>query len=180
MFIAFQTFIICRVNNRKLTDKVSTALSQNRVSDATAVVSARKNPLYRLLQTAVEQFSSGADIDQIQERVEATAIREVPKIAKRLNYLSLFANIATLLGLLGTIAGLQVSFASLASVDAAQKASLLASGISQAMSTTAFGHIVAVPCMAMYTILNNKQQDLVKDIDETVVTVLSVMKRNAA
>lgn len=173
-------FVFCRVNRRKLINTISTALSDNRINDAQTVVSSRKTPLYRLLKTAVDTFTSGADFDQIQEKVETSAIREVPKVTKRLNYLSLFANIATLLGLLGTISGLQVSFSSLASVDAAQKASLLASGISQAMSTTAFGLIVAVPCMVLYTMLNNKQQELVKDIDESVVTVLSVMKRTAA
>lgn len=173
-------FVFCRVNRRKLIATVSSAIANNRINDAKVVVSSRKTPLYRLLKTAVDTFTTGADFDFIQEKVETSAIREVPKVTKRLNYLSLFANIATLLGLLGTISGLQVSFSSLASVDAAQKASLLASGISQAMSTTAFGLIVAVPCMILYTMLNNKQQELVKDIDESVVTVLSVMKRTAA
>lgn len=172
-------FIFCRVNRRKLIGTISTALSNHRVDEARAVVGSRKTPLYSLLRTAVDTFITGADFESIQEKVETTAIREVPKVTKRLNYLSLFANIATLLGLLGTIAGLQVSFSSLASVDATQKASLLASGISQAMSTTAFGLIVAVPCMVLYTMLNNKQQEIVKDIDESVVTVLSVMKRTA-
>jgi len=173
-------FIFCQVNRHKLLHKLSSALTENRINEAITVASSRKNPLYRLLKTAIDTFSTGADIDLIQEKVETTAIREVPKVSKRLNYLSLFANIATLLGLLGTISGLQVSFSSLASVDAAQKASLLANGISQAMSTTAFGLIVAVPCMILYTLLNNKKQELVKDIDESVVTVLSVMKRTAA
>ena len=98
-------------------------------------------------------------------------------MSQRLNYLSLFANIATLLGLLGTIAGLQVSFSSLVAVEAAKKATMLAQGISQAMNTTAFGLIVAVPCMILYTILFNKQQALTKDLDEAVVRLLNYMKK---
>ena len=52
--------------------------------------------------------------------MEEAAIQQVPRLSQRLNYLSLFANIATLLGLLGTITGLQLSFSSLA-VDAAKR-----------------------------------------------------------
>jgi biopolymer transport protein ExbB/TolQ len=118
--------------------------------------------------------------DAVQEGVEEAAIRELPKLSERLNYLALFANIATLLGLLGTIAGLQVSFSSLASVEAAKKATMLAKGISQAMNTTAFGLIVAVPCMIFYTMLNNKQQRLTKELDETVVKTVNLIKKKTS
>jgi biopolymer transport protein ExbB/TolQ len=98
-------------------------------------------------------------------------------MTQRLNYLSLFANVATLLGLLGTIGGLQVSFSSLAAAEAAKKATMLAAGISQAMNTTAFGLIVAVPCMIMYTALSNKRDRLLKDLDEAVVRLTNYLKR---
>jgi len=173
-FIYF--YLFCRTNTKKLAGSVIAALHENRRGDLVDLVQKKRTPLFTLLQTAVERYLRGLGYDKVREGVEATAIREVPKISARTNYLSLFANIATLLGLLGTIAGLQVSFSSLASVDAAQKASMLASGIAQAMNTTAFGLIVAVPCMAVYTIFNNKQQNLLHEIDEAMVLVLNEMK----
>lgn len=170
-------FIICRINGIKLVANVAQALNNNKVEDAKKMVYRKKNPLSVLFQTAVERYSAGMNIDDIQEGVDETAIKEIPKMSQRLNYLSLFANIATLLGLLGTIAGLQVSFSSLAAVEAAQKATMLAKGISQAMNTTAFGLIVAVPCMVLYTILSNKQKSLTKELDEAVVRLLNYMKK---
>jgi biopolymer transport protein ExbB/TolQ len=110
------------------------------------------------------------------DSVERVSISELPRISRRLNYLALIANIATLVGLLGTIVGLQTSFGSLASTDAAQKAAQLANGIAEAMNTTAFGLIVAVPSMVLYTILSNKQQSLIKDIDRGIAMFVDTVK----
>ncbi len=173
-------YVYCGSKSRGVALDLAKAIREDRIHDAQRLVARRKNPLYRLLHAALERYVQGREIQEVRESVEETAIRETPKLSQRLNYLSLFANIATLLGLLGTIAGLQVSFSSLASVDAAQKATLLASGIAQAMNTTAFGLIVAVPCMIAYTILNNKQQALLRDMDEAVVKILNTMKTGRA
>ena len=170
-------FIICNINGAKLVANIAKALNNDKVDEAKTIASSRKAPVNKLVQVAVERYGEGMSVDDIQEGVDEVAIKELPKMSQRLNYLSLFANIATLLGLLGTIAGLQVSFTSLAAVEAAKKATMLAQGISQAMNTTAFGLIVAVPCMISYTILFNKQQALIKDLDEAVVKLLNYIKK---
>lgn len=173
-------FIICNTNGVKMVANIAKALNSNKVAEAKEIAGRRKAPVNVLIQTAIELYDSGLIYDDIQEGVEQAAIKELPKMSKRLNYLSLFANIATLLGLLGTITGLQLSFASLATAEAAQKATLLARGISQAMNTTAFGLLVAVPCMVAFTILSNKQQSLTNDLDEAVVRLTSYMKKKLA
>ncbi|MBD3418813.1 MAG: MotA/TolQ/ExbB proton channel family protein [Chitinivibrionales bacterium] len=173
-------FVICAGNGRKLVADLAKALNSDNVGEAQALASRKRSPLFVLVNTAIERYATGQSPDDIQEAVEEAAIKEVPRMSLRLNYLALFANVATLLGLLGTIQGLQVSFASLASVEAAKKATLLAQGISQAMNTTAFGLMVAVPCMIAFTMLSNKQQQLVKDLDETVVRVLNYLKKKRA
>lgn len=173
-------FIICNINGARLVANVAKALNSDNIEEAKKEASCRKAPVNKLVQVAVERYGEGMSVDDIQEGVDEAAIKELPKMSQRLNYLSLFANIATLLGLLGTIAGLQVSFSSLVAVEAAKKATMLAQGISQAMNTTAFGLIVAVPCMILYTILFNKQQALTKDLDEAVVRLLNFMKKKKA
>lgn len=173
-------FILCNINGAKLMADVAKALNNDKVDEAKKIAGRRKAPVNKLFQVALERFGQGMSIDDIQEGVDEAAIKEIPKMSQRLNYLSLFANIATLLGLLGTIAGLQVSFSSLVAVEAAKKATMLAQGISQAMNTTAFGLIVAVPCMILYTMLFNKQQALTKDLDESVVRLLNFMKKKKA
>lgn len=170
-------FIICNINGVKLVADVAKSLNNDNVDEAKKVACCKKAPINTLISTAIERYGTGMSMEDIQEGVDEAAIKEVPKMSQRLNYLSLFANIATLLGLLGTISGLQVSFSSLVAVEAAKKATMLAQGISQAMNTTAFGLIVAVPCMIFYTLLSNKQQALTKDLDEAIVRLLNYMKK---
>jgi len=134
-------------------------------------------PVAVLLRTALERFGAGMSISEIQEGVEEAAIKELPRLSDRLNYLVLFANIATLLGLLGTIMGLQLAFSSLGSIEASQKATKLAQGISELMVCTAFGLMVAVPSMIAYTFLHNVQNRLTRDLDESVVKLMNYFKK---
>jgi len=101
----------------------------------------------------------------------------VPAIDKRVSYLSTLANIATLLGLLGTIQGLIQAFAAVGVADPSQKAFLLANGISVALYTTAFGLIVAIPMLAGYTVLQAKAHRLIDEIDEFSVKLINLLNR---
>lgn len=172
-------YFICAGRGREMIASMAKALNDNRIDEAKKLFRS-KAPLPSLLRVAVERHADGMSIDEIQEGVEEASIYQVPRFTKRLNYLSLFANIATLLGLLGTISGLQLSFSSLVSVEASKKAAMLAKGISEFMTCTAFGLIVAVFCMVFYTILTNKQNQLVKDLDESVVRCINYMKKKRA
>ena len=113
------------------------------------------------------QELSGTPAD-VQNAMELAAMVEIPKLEKRTHYLSMIANVATLLGLLGTIMGLISSFAAVAHADAADKAALLSAGISLAMNTTAFGIIAAIPCLVGYTYLVEKTNELIDEINENV------------
>lgn len=170
-------YVICGGSSLGLIATVVQELSNDRVDVAQKHVARGGAPLTVLMRTILERYSAGMSHAEIQEGLEEAAIQQIPRLGDRLNYLSLFANVATLLGLLGTIAGLQLSFSSLASVEAAKKASMLASGISQAMLTTAFGLIVAVPCMIAFTFLANKQAQLTKNLDEAVVKFMHFLKK---
>lgn len=170
-------FVICKANGVRLAAEVAQALNADDLAKAKKTVSKRRAPMNMLMQTAIERFASGMTFEEIQKGVDQAAIREMPRMTQRLNYLSLFANIGTLLGLLGTIIGLQEMFGSLAAVEAEKKAAMLASGIAQAMNATAFGLIVAVPCMVMYTMLYNKQQQITKDLDESIVRLLDYLEK---
>ncbi len=170
-------YFVCKRKGAVLVSELARSLNEKKIEQARNILSKGKDPKTMLLKTALERYDAGMSIEEIQEGLEEEAIKQVPRLSQRLNYLTLFANIATLLGLLGTITGLQLSFSSLANVEAAKKATMLASGISQAMLTTAFGLIVAIPCMVIYTFLYNKQSQLVKDLDEATVKFLNYLKK---
>ena len=170
-------YVVCRAHGSKMVADVAKTLNSNASTDSALKHLSGSAPVTVLLRTALDRFSAGMAITEIQEGLEETAIQEMPRLSERLNYLVLFANIATLLGLLGTITGLQVAFSSLGTVEASKKAAMLASGISELMVCTAFGLMVAIPCMIAYTFLHNKEVRLTKDLDEAVVKLMNYLKK---
>jgi biopolymer transport protein ExbB/TolQ len=173
-------FITCRGDSRGLVAGIAKAINNNRAEDALKTVSVKKSPVHKLLKVAVQRYVKGLSYEEIQQGVEESAIKEIPRFSSRLSSLGMFANIATLTGLLGTIFGLQVSFNSLQLAEGAEKATALANGIAQAMNTTAMGLLVAIPCMIAFTQLSNIQSRLTEDMDEATVKVLNFLeKRNA-
>ena len=173
-------FLICKPNGARLVADAAAALNAGDGQKARKTVSKRKAPLNMLMQSAVDGFLTHGDYAEIQKDVDQAVVREMPRLTQRLNYLSLFANIGTLLGLLGTIIGLQEMFGSLAAVEAEKKAAMLASGIAQAMNATAFGLIVAVPCMVVYTMFHNKQLQITKDIDESMLRLMNFLEKKCS
>jgi biopolymer transport protein ExbB len=168
--------ITCRNNPARLVAGVAKSLNEEKPEEALKSLSAGTAPLNIILTAAIERWQAGYGYKEIRQAVEEAAIREVPRLSKRLNYLAMFANVATLTGLLGTIFGLQQSFSSLAAAEASQKAALLAAGISQAMNTTAFGLIVAIPCMIAFSKLSNMQAKLTEDLDSSSIKVLNYLE----
>lgn len=173
--------IRCRINAKALLTEVTRLVRNEKVEEARKICSTSKAPLAQIVESALWHFDQGESEQEIQNAVDEIGLRELPKINKRTHYLSLFANISTLLGLLGTIQGLITSFDALATAEASQKASLLAGGIAVAMNTTAMGLIVAIPCMIAFSILGSKANALIEEIDESSVRVLNFLfsqKRN--
>lgn len=115
------------------------------------------------------------DEPQIQNAIDAASLEIIPKLERRLSYLALIANIATLLGLLGTISGLIRSFAAIAQADPAQRQAILSAGISEAMNATAFGLITAIFTMVMHSVLTNKANHLLEEIDEFGVKLMDLL-----
>ncbi len=165
----------CRNDSTQMVADVAKALNADQPDQALAHVTTNTAPLNVILGTAISRWREGFTYPQIRQGVEEVAISEVPRLSQRVNYLAMFANVATLTGLLGTIFGLQQSFSSLAAAEASQKAALLAAGISQAMNTTAFGLIVAIPCMIAFSKLSNMQTRLVEEVDSSSVKILNYL-----
>lgn len=136
------------------------------------------HPLGRILKSGL--LKADKRDKEIELVMEENIMREVGVVKARINYLTLFANIATLLGLLGTIQGLIGAFEGVSNANAAMKQEILAKGISVAMLTTAFGLIVAIPCLVVYYLLNNRCDFIVSQFEEKALALynlLTSMKR---
>jgi len=129
--------------------------------------------LPRIIKAGLQRASR--DQEQIQNAIDAASLEVIPKLERNLPYLSLIANVATLLGLLGTISGLIKSFGAVALADPAQRQAILAAGISEAMNATAFGLVTAISTMVIHSVLSSKASRIVEEIDEYGVKLLDLL-----
>lgn len=172
---AFYYYMHCRTNAKALLTQLTRLVRNGETEKARQLCSKLKSPLAVILESAIWHYIQQEPDQEIQNAVDEIALRELPRIQRRTHYLSLFANMSTLVGLLGTIFGLQESFAALAAADPSQKATLLAKGISLAFNTTAFGLMAAVLAMVLYSVLGAKANVLIEEIDESSVRMLNFL-----
>ncbi|MDZ7266938.1 MAG: MotA/TolQ/ExbB proton channel family protein [candidate division KSB1 bacterium] len=120
------------------------------------------------------------DFRSIQNSVDESTLEVIPRLNQRTGFLAMLANVATLLGLMGTIWGLILAFKAVSSagIDAAEKARMLAAGISAAMNTTLLGLAVAIPSVLAYTFLFNKTARIIDEIDEHTVKLINLLTGN--
>ena len=150
-----------------LADKISEAIvlcDKNKGKPAANIV---REGLLRAHQPEV-MIEHGLEIalGEAQDRVKA-----------RTGFLSTIANVATLLGLFGTIVGLVQSFEAVGHASAQQRSALLAAGISTAMNATMLGLAVAIPAMVAFSFLMNRANRLNAELDRCVVRVLDILKQ---
>lgn len=113
----------------------------------------------------------------IENGLQLSVGEATQKIQKRTTFLATIANVATLLGLFGTIAGLIHSFEAVGHADAQQKSQLLAAGIATAMNATMLGLGVAIPCMVAFSFLMNRSNRLIGEIDHSAVQVMDILRQ---
>lgn len=114
--------------------------------------------------------------DEIQNAIEEVSLEVTPEITKRGTLLQNIANIATLLGLLGTILGLIDAFSALATItDPEQQTKMLTAGISVAMNTTAFGLMVAIPCLLSHVMLSSITKKILDEIEHHSVKLENLL-----
>ena len=145
---------------------------------AETILAESSDAVGHILSQGLERMKTGRRRDDLGNAVEEGMMEVVPRLEKRTHYLATFANIATLLGLLGTIIGLISAFTAVANANPAEKANLLSASISVAMNTTAFGLIVAIPLMLLHAWLQTKTSELIEML-ETVAVKFSNLAVNA-
>jgi len=148
------------------------------VAKAVKMCSAANAPLARIVQAGLVKVNRPDE--EVQAAMDEGALKEMPKINRRTGYLAMYANLAMLSGLFGTIVGLIKAFGAVGgeSVDPSQKARILAEGISEAMNCTAFGLLSAICALVGFAFLNGKTQALEDDINEASVQVLNLVVSN--
>ncbi len=155
-------FILVRpkkIMPQELIDSVQEAMNEGDVMKALDLCAADPSSLSKILTAGFSHVTEGFDV--IEEAVQSAAELEVEGLMQRLNWISVCANLAPMLGLLGTVQGMILTFAGLAKSTGAPEMSMLALTISQALYTTAGGLVVAIPAVAFFYSLRNSANRLI-------------------
>src|SRR6187399_292675 len=167
-----------RVKNRALWAQVEPAINAGEFDKAREITGKSETALSRLLGTGLEMQGAVRRRDDVKEAMQESMMEILPKLEKRTHYLATFANLATLLGLLGTVMGLISAFGAVATVNPAEKANLLSASISVAMNCTAFGLMTAVPLLIIHAIIQTKTTELIDSLEMASVKFLnSIVER---
>lgn len=128
-----------------------------------------------VMGAGIGRLLSNSRREDIEYAMEEGLMEVLPRLEKRTQYLATLANVATLLGLLGTIIGLIAAFTAVASADPSQKASLLSESISVAMNTTAFGLMAAIPLLMFHALLQTRTNEIVDSFEMAGVKLLNII-----
>jgi len=163
------------VDATALMRKVSEHVQTGQITQALTVCSSAQDAaLARVLAAGLRNASQGPD--KIQNALEEQTLAVTPEITARSTLLQNIANVATLFGLLGTILGLIDSFSALADIpDPEAQSKALVAGISVAMNTTAFGLMVAIPCLLVHTFLSGMVKKILDDIEYSSVKLENLL-----
>jgi biopolymer transport protein ExbB len=166
--IVFERFIVIgratALNGRKLTNDLVKSLQRGDVQKARAISQKSSAPVAQVAQSMLEAGTS--DEAALQSAADDAATLALPELTRRLSYLGVLANSATLIGLLGTITGLITAISGVGVADAAQRSAYLAAGISEALHTTAFGLVIAIPTLMIQGWLNGRVESVAQEVDE--------------
>lgn len=139
-----------------------------------------KNTSSKVMKTILLEYGAGkmncCTYDYLEEKARECALRELPKLEKNMWLLALAANVTPLAGLLGTVTGMIGAFHSMAK-NGAGDATVLASGISEALITTASGLIVSIPSLIFYNYYQKKIEKAVIDMEKNVVEFINILRK---
>ena len=151
--------------NKALWDDVYPSIQKGDTEKALKAVKDNETEIGRILEYGLTRNRNAKDVQDVETAMEEALMEVMPRLEARTPFIATFANVATLLGLLGTVQGLINAFAAIANADPAQKGDLLSSSISVAMNTTAFGLMVAIPLLLAYAFLQSRTGEVVESLE---------------
>ncbi len=135
----------------------------------------KSSPLRHVVEAGAAAAMNMGGREEVQAKMDEVLVREQSKLEVRVEFLAMLGNVGTLLGLLGTIVGMIRSFSAISQADQLTKAALLASGVSEAMHATAYGLVMAIPALVMYSVLQNRISTLSDDMTQSALRIYNLL-----
>ena len=163
------------IRNRGAWSRIEPALTAGDFDTAREMTGKDDTAVSRLLGMGLARQGAVRRREDVEIAMDQGLMELIPQLEKRTHYLATFANLATLLGLLGTVSGLIHAFAAVAAVNPAEKANLLSASISEAMNCTAFGLMTAVPIVFVHAFLQTKATELINSLEMASIRFLNAI-----
>ena len=178
--IAIERFIYInrsRRNNRDMWNELLPLLNTGKFQQVLQMTAKSDTAIGKIIGYGLSRAKGARRREDIDAAMEEGMMEIVPRLEKRTHYLATFANVVTLLGLLGTIIGLIKAFTAVAQVNPSEKAELLSASISIAMNNTAFGLMVAIPFLLIHAFLQARTSEIVDSLEAAKVKFLNLIER---
>jgi len=175
----YVTLTLITNKNESVWNQIQPLLLNGEFDQAREMTEKDESTISRVLSMGLARQGAVRRREDIEIAMEESMMEIIPQLEKRTPYVALSSNVATLLGLLGTIMGLIQAFTAVANANPAEKADLLSASISVAMNTTAFGLMVAIPLLVTHVILTAKTGHIVDSLEMASVKTLNVLSSRA-
>jgi biopolymer transport protein ExbB/TolQ len=162
--------------NRRDFEKLMLALKAGQMKEVLEATRTPTTGVAHMLGEAMRRLPHSRRRADLEMAMEEALLEVLPTVERRTPYLASFANVATLLGLLGTVVGLIDAFTSVGEADAAQKAAMLSAAISIAMNATAFGLMTAIPLLLAHTYLQARTVAITESLEIAQVKFLNQLE----
>ena len=178
--IAIERFIFlskARSQNREVWAQVLPMLQKGQFKEVHSITSHSDSAVGKIVNHGLTRMQSPGRREDFDAAMEEGMMEIVPRLEKRTHYIATFANVITLVGLLGTIIGLIKGFTAVAQVNPAEKAELLSASISIAMNNTAFALMVAIPFLLVHAFLQAQTSEIVDGLEAAKMSFLNLVQR---
>ena len=181
--IAIERFIFlarARQANRKTWDAILPLLKSGNFKEVYGATAKSDAAIGLIVNNGISRMQTARRREDIDAAMEEGMMEIIPRLEKRTHYIATFANVVTLVGLLGTIIGLIKAFTAVAQVNPAEKAELLSASISIAMNNTAFALMVAIPFLLIHAFLQARTSEIVDGLEAAKISFLNMVQGRTA
>ncbi|HOF39934.1 MAG TPA: MotA/TolQ/ExbB proton channel family protein, partial [Candidatus Hydrogenedentes bacterium] len=164
------------IDTREFMDTMRQVLRQNRIQDAVEICDEVDAPIARIMRAGILKYNRTKE--DIREAIEDAGHLEIPRLERYLSAMATCANIAPLLGLLGTVAGMIKAFAQIQALEGLVSPSDLAEGIGNALVTTAAGLTVAIPTLVAYNYFVSRVENMILEMEISSSELIELLTRH--
>jgi len=181
--IAIERFIFlarARQANRKTWDSILPLLKSGNFKEVHGATARSEAAIGLIVHNGISRMQTARRREDIDAAMEEGMMEIIPRLEKRTHYIATFANVVTLVGLLGTIIGLIKAFTAVSQVNPAEKAELLSASISIAMNNTAFALMIAIPFLLIHAFLQARTSEIVDGLEAAKISFLNMVQGRTA